>query len=298
MKLIFGLVAENNLIFGIICCVKMDATKKEKRSVPQIIIVGFEYEEDLSACVTDIYHVYNFYKKLSYDIKIFSDVDKPREQANFTSLLTRKRVEDNFLPFLKEDFERMRISVKDKPSFENIFDMVPRKSERCLFYFSGHGSKDCILLPDGTKYPIIQLREKILELGKQILVVFDCCNPHGLFMPLLACRGTKKMNMISQNFLEEDVVVITSSEPDEKIKADDSGSPFTFNLFHYLKKRTKPYGFYQILEHMDKKLESSQKCSIYSSRWNKSLWYWCIDNKLSISTDDFLDCIVVKKLDA
>lgn len=271
-------------------------SKVKEKDVPQIIIVGFEYNDDLNSCVTDIYHVYNFYKKLDYDIKIFSDVIKPREQPNFTSLATKKYVESNYLPFLKEDFEKLRINVKDKSSFENIFDMIPRKSERCLFYFTGHGSKDCIHLPDNTKYPIIMLREKILEMGKQILVIFDCCNPHGLYLPFSADRKTKKMNMISQNFLEEDVIVLTSSEPTEKIKADDSGSPFTFNLFHYLNKRTKPYGIYHILEHMDKKLDENQKCSIYSSRWNKSLWYWCVDNKLDITTDDFLDCVVVKKL--
>lgn len=276
----------------------MDVTKNDReKNVPKIIIVGFQYGDDLSSCVTDIYHVYNFFKKLNYDIYIFSDVNKPREQPNFTQLLTKKCVEDNFLPFLNEDFEKMRIVVKDKSSFENIFDMIQKKNDRCVFYFTGHGSKDCICLPCGHKYPIIQLRDSILSLGKQILVIFDCCNPHGLFMPFVADRETKKMKIISQNFLEEDVMVFTSGEPDKKIKADDSGSPFTFHLFHYLKKKTKPYGFYQILEHMDKKMEESQKISIYSSRFSKSMWYWCIDNKLMITTDDFLDSIIVKRLE-
>jgi hypothetical protein len=279
--------------------------------MPTVLIIGFSYG-NLSATITDIYYAYSYYARLGYQIHIGTDLIEKINIGDYIGLLSNQSVDDQFVPFVKTTFYQQRKIVIDRDSLLSWFNSIIITTDRNLIvYYTGHGVENHIVLPDNTNFSASDFRSSILRLSNErnilineknanILVIIDCCNPHGLFLPFKFNRESKCFYHTNNNFVLPKMIVITSSEPDTQSQALRLESPFTKYFFSHIADQTNSYDIGSICDQIDLKMRSNDKinsgqtCTAYVSYPSLLvLWSWTVSNKLNIKLNNQLDSLMI-----
>jgi hypothetical protein len=293
--------------------------------MPTVIIIGFQYDntnKELKSTITDSYLIYSFYKKLGYRIYIASDASYSKPSDKLTKLLVDDIVDEKYLHFAKSHFMEIKHDIKTKNDLKIFFDMVEITGDRKVFvYYTGHGDKKGIKLPDKTVLSAVDFRKAILEIGRlpedeatistnsdyhsdlslrnginslgsQLFIMMDCCNPHGLYLPYKL--GSSENRYISQTFLHVpvEIILLTATDSDSSVIADDSVSVFTKNFIDILKKTDTNVD----LPHITKNISPNSNPMTYVSYpTTMVLWPWIYTNLIDCEVNELLDALVVVK---
>lgn len=280
--------------------------------MPTVLIIGFSYG-NLSATITDIYYAYSYYQKLGYQIHICTDIIDKINVNDYIPLLSSQSVDEQFIPFVQTTFYQIKNVVIDKDSLLHWFNSIKITPDlNLIVYYTGHGVENHIVLPDNSNFSALEFRSSILRLNDghnmpinnrnaNILVIVDCCNPHGLFLPFKFNRESKCFYHVNNNFVLPKVIVITSSEPNVQSQALRLESPFTKYFFNHIGDQTTSYDIGTICDQIDLKMQnnvkidSGQKCTAYVSYPSLLLlWSWAVNNKLNIQLNHQLDSLMIK----
>lgn len=301
--------------------------------MPIVVIIGFAYQDtkttegnQLLSTITDIYQVYSYYRSLGYKIYIASDISTVIEPDNIGSLCASKIVDLGFKDFLHHSFLSVSCLVKNQIDLELFFNSIRITTDRnAIVYYTGHGVKDHILLSDNTKYSALELRYHIMNIGvvplpqshrvssddvdsvrsirnglnsvgSCIFIIFDCCNPHGLYLPFEMNRTNYTYDFVGSGFTLPEIILITSSEPNRQSQAKRGYSMFTKELFEIFKAKSKRYDFHYIISTLDVTLDSQKAMVRASTPCLKIPWSWVTTGVVHVEVNDVLESIVVKRM--
>lgn len=158
-------------------------------------------------------------------------------------------------------------------------------------------SKKTIKLPtsyeEETNYeykPVLSLKNGINSIGSQILILMDCCNPHGLYLPY-------KLDILKNNYIDQtllhvpaEIILLTATDSNSSVIAEEDVSIFTRNFIDLLKNTDKNIDLPSII----KNISTNSNCYV-SYTTTMLLWSWIYTNSINIEINEFLDCIVVIK---
>jgi hypothetical protein len=111
------------------------------------------------------------------------------------------------------------------------------KEQRIIIYYSGHGVRDNMLMPDQTVLPFIEFRDCITNsapLYSEIFFILDCCNPNGLHLPYKLHNNHFVLSSAKVECVTQPIILITSSDAHEKSVTTKTGSIFSNLLFSML----------------------------------------------------------------
>lgn len=179
-----------------------------------IILVGWNYQEDRIPVWNDILRVYRWYKKRltrQYRVIIISDVL------------------DRFSDIMSEVVLCHAIT-----SEELLTGLISLTEGDVVFYYSGHGVKEGILLPSHEVISWISIYELVLRKARNVTMILDCCNS-----PLfhnLCYRYVSGWNIYCEDsHSERKIVVFTPADTKPTLTAE--GSLFTKQLINCFNNR-------------------------------------------------------------
>lgn len=184
--------------------------------------------------------------------------------------------------------------------------------EKLVLYYSGHGVKDSLVMPNRELLSFKDFKDNILNAlpsYTEIFCILDCCNPSGLYLPFKLSGNAFQLSPFRVECVTQPMLLIASSEEGEKAVALKTGSLFSKHLFRILttlNSETKiPNGKNRNLHRLVTNLSSEvkkfhtghpQTVSIYSSYvTDPVLWTWIGSKKsYNIVTDPSLTTIFVR----
>jgi hypothetical protein len=179
-------------------------------------LVVLEYT-DLCGAIYDAYRVYQFIPK-NWQLNIITDIKEYNNDQNV-------EVEEDFNTFMSK-------SIK----YKDINSLLPYIKECNFFYYSGHGIKEGLLLPDKNVLCYTTLRSCLDH--DNVFIVLDCCNASSLELSYEYTR--EKPRLINCNKITKNKIwLFTASREEEKAKSGKDGSFFTTLLFSLLKLTNK-----------------------------------------------------------
>ena len=284
---------------------------KNIKDMPLAIIIGFEYKKNtLPGTIIDIYHAYTWCKSFSCNTHIFTDIDHIKDIESINIAINKGIVTKDILTFLKHFQFKSENMIKNKNVINTKEDFISKIcsaqgkfDNKLIIYYSGHGLDESIILPSGEHFLFKDFRDMIIQkLDKfvEIFWILDCCNPNGLYLPYKLTNNMFKLSSTKIQCVTNPIILITSSEMNEKSIATGMGSIFTRNLFKYLtnmKNRNMQILVNSLRIEMNKiKTGYMQTVSIYTSYViDPVLWMWIGQNKnYDIVSDLSLSMIVVR----
>lgn len=301
--------------------------------MPIVVIIGFSYHdstvsdtEHLASTITDIYQVYSYYRSLGYKIYIASDIVTTIEPENLGALCASKIVDLGFKDFIHQSFQSLRYHIKNHHDLEAFFESVRITPDRnAIVYYTGHGVKDHIILPNNSKYSALELRHRIINIGvfqspqsqrisvddidpvrslrnglnsigSSIFILFDCCNPHGLYLPFEMNRNNFCYDFVGNSFTLPEIILVTSSESNRQSQAKRSYSMFTKELFEIFRTKSKRYDFSHIITTLDHTLDSQRAMVRASTPCLKIPWSWVTTGAVNVAVNDTLESIIIKRV--
>lgn len=197
---------------------------------PLSLLIGFEYH-DLNGTLIDLYHAYKWCQTFDCEIHVITDI------KDFS---IKQGVAD---PDLETFYDRCtsKYIVSNKAQLIAGLDTILRKpSSKLIIYYTGHGLKNGIELPDHSLMSFNDFRDQILkdiEPEVEIFWILDCCNPDGLSLPYQLKNNQFIFNSGDHHYYgPHRILLITSANPHEKSVATKMGSLFTRYLFQILSK--------------------------------------------------------------
>lgn len=257
---------------------------------------------------------------------VASDITRGVEPENIVSLYASKIVDAGFRDFIHRLFLPLRKYVFTQRDLELFFDDIQITPDRnAIVYYTGHGVTNHILLPDGNKYSALELRSRIINLGSSplsraprrisgdeaekvrssrdglnsigssIFIIFDCCNPHGLYLPFEMNRSTYDYSLVGNSFTLPEMILITSSESNSQSQAKRSYSMFTKELFEIFKCKSKRYDFQSIITTLDRNLVEQRAMVRASTPKLRIPWSWVTNGILDVEIHDVLEAIIIHR---
>jgi len=207
--------------------------------MPTAILIGFEYTfNSLTGAIIDLYHAYKWCESFNCDIQVLTDILLVKNTDNLHMAINKKIVDSDILTF----YDR----INSKIIIHNRYDLLNSiigisemgiRDNKLFIYYSGHGVKDSMVMPDRTLLPFIDFRENILNRLDSYIEIFwvlDCCNPNGLHLPFKLNGNTFVLSSSKIECVSQPILLITSSEANEKSIATKLGSIFSRHLFRIL----------------------------------------------------------------
>lgn len=269
-----------------------------------VLIIGFSYK-NLTSTITDIYQAYSYFRLHSYDIRVCSDVIDPINIQNYIEVMIHNEVDDQFTKFVQHQFHQIKDTVVDKDSLLGWFSSIRnsfRDINKLIVYYTGHGVDNHLVLPDNSHFSSLEFRSSILSLvqpdkSSEVLVIMDCCSPSGLYLPFRFDSNKSRYEHINNNFIKPNVIVIASSDNTSESRATLSHSPFTSELFSYLRDQTQSYDIKSIIYHLNQNTRKfNQQAVVYSSYPSLiMLWSWIMNSKIQIQINHQLHSIMISK---
>jgi hypothetical protein len=207
--------------------------------MPTAILIGFEYTfNSLMGAIIDLYHAYRWCESFNCDIHVLTDIKLVKDVDNLHSAIERKIVNSDIMTFYNEIKSKILI-YNSRDLLMSIIRLLKSKStdNKLFIYYSGHGVKDCMVMPDRTLLPFIDFRDNILNVIDSYVEIFwilDCCNPNGLHLPYKLNGNSFVLSSSKIECVSQPILLITSSEVNEKSIATKSGSVFSRHLFRLL----------------------------------------------------------------
>lgn len=328
--------------------------------MPIAILIGFEYTfNSLTGAIIDLYHAFSWCRSFGCYTHILTDISVIKDPDNLQQVVDRKIADSDILTFYNKipfNYDA-KIDAKSGPSTNNkeppnleqisqVFKTIVRNSvslqnsilkilsagipdNKVIIYYSGHGVKDSMVMPDRTLLPFIDFRDNILSTLNPCVELFwilDCCNPNGIHLPFKLEKNSFVLSSSKIECVLQPILLITSSEAQEKSIATKSGSVFSRHLFRMLaqmnvesntlskptnggKKFSIPVNKNRNLKRIIGYLASSirkmhtgyaQTVSVYSSYViDPVLWMWIGSRKsYDIITDITLSVIIVRQTES
>lgn len=231
------------------------------------LLIGFEYKiKILPGTYNDLQQAKVWCKSNKYDIYVLTDIDHFNDAIMINN-------ESDLVTMIK--------------------NILNKDVNKLMIYYSGHGESESIKLPDNNLFSFDKFKNLILSLLNpytEIFWILDCCNPNGLNLPYKLINDKFKL-ILDKNtkFALQPILLITSSQADEKSVTTKKGSVFTKNLFDLLstanaysriKNRNLPLLIKTLISDI-KSLETgyNQTISCYSSYLSDPvLWMWIGNN--------------------
>jgi len=288
--------------------------------MPTAIVIGFEYKNDmLPGTLIDLYHCYKWCESFGCNINVLTDIKEVDTKLLYTAIDNNLANKD-ILKF----YDTINPIIISNNLIEEILKILKNgiSDNKLILYYTGHGILyDNLVMPDDSLISMKKLKNSILGNVSnitEIFIILDCCNPDGMGLPFklkgnLFVLSSTDMKLIE--FIDNKVLLITSSANHQKSIATQLGSLFTRYLFKILIEMNSYDEFYAKREHIPlsinrnlqrltsnlssniRKLQTGyqQNISIYSSYIiDPILWMWLGNrNNHNIITDYTLDNIIV-----
>jgi hypothetical protein len=293
--------------------------------MPTAILVGFEYSfNPLPGAIIDLYHCYKWLQSFNCETYVLTDIESIHDPDNLRHCIDKNIADSDLITFY--DSISSKFIVRDGYELmTSIIRLIKTgvRNNKLVIYFTGHGVRTCLVMPNKSLLSFVDFRDNLLdnlEPYTEIFWILDCCNPSGLHLPY---RLDGNLFVLSQGKIEcvsQPILLITSSEPDEKSIATKSGSLFSRYLFRLLtslnnqslndlvlrKSSTIPTSCNRNLRRLMGNLASairkmhtgySQTVSIYSSYvMDPILWMWIGSKKsYDIAVDMGLSTLIIRK---
>lgn len=207
--------------------------------MPIAILIGFEYTfNSLTGALIDLYHASKWCKSFNCDIHVLTDINFIKDIDNLQHVVDRRIADSDLLTFYDSIISKtiIRDGASLLMSIIKILQIgVP--DNKVIIYYSGHGVKDSMVMPDRTLLPFIDFRNNILEILEsyaELFWILDCCNPNGLHLPYKLDGNNFMLSPTKIECVSQPILLITSSEVNEKSIATKSGSVFSRHLFRLL----------------------------------------------------------------
>ena len=162
-------------------------------SKPHVVVIGIEdYEignglESLIGVKQDVCRM----------LKLWNKVYKYKDISTVYSLNMQEECDEQVFNMLQKEYIQYLPDNREKvlTSSQNFYDYlalirskidINRKNDSLIFYFSGHGVKDAIILGNGEKFAIKQIismfngKNCIFLRNKPKILIFDCCRGNKL----------------------------------------------------------------------------------------------------------------------
>lgn len=204
--------------------------------MPTAIIIGFEYKfNSLTGAIIDIYNAYKWCESFGCNIKIFTDIEQIKDYEILKQSINKKFTQPDILGFYNR-IPHMTIVNNGQTLLTSIIKFIKYgiPDNKLIIYYSGHGVKESMVMPDKTLLPFIDFRENIMNsLTKytEIFCILDCCNPNGLHLPFKLENNAFVLTSSKIECVCYPMLLITSSDANEKSIATKFGSLFTHSLF-------------------------------------------------------------------
>lgn len=214
-----------------------------------VIIIGFKYEDrEIQSTLYDIYRIYDYFDKLSYNCYILTDLEDFRFDRAINNTILKNHVDQKLINFIDKmgrdppwykythDFHTLKNNISELPQFD-----------LCITYYSGHGRTRGIELPSGSTLNYVGFKTLLKEKAKKELVMLmDCCHVSdtglsyyydsvyvdnkfvGTFKPI---DGNRCKDF---EYINPSTLIIASSGSDEKASSNKYASLFTKYLLDFL----------------------------------------------------------------
>lgn len=209
------------------------------KTMPTAILIGFEYTfNSLTGAIIDLYHAYKWCQSFNCDIHVITDISFIKDPDNLRNVVDRKIADIGLLTFFDRIASKTIVNTGSsllRKIINILSSSIP--DNKLIIYYSGHGVKDSMVMPDRTLVPFIDFRDnilKILDLYVEIFWILDCCNPNGLHLPYKLDNNTFILSPSKIECVLQPILLITSSEASEKSIATKAGSVFSRHLFRIL----------------------------------------------------------------
>lgn len=275
------------------------------------VLIAFKYQVNiLYGALVDLYHAYKWCKSFGCDITMITDFSAAEIDINdMRAVIKKDYADDDLLDFYHQNSIQIVHNEKEFLSFlGKILDECT--DERLIVYYSGHGVKDHLIMPDQNPLFFLAFRDTIinnLAYKVEIFCILDCCNPDGLYLPYKLINNTFRLSDSKIECIPQPFILITSSDQNEKSIATKYGSIFSRNLFRYLFELNYKNHKNRNLRRLIGKISSlireqhnsiSQTVSIYSSYlFDPVLWMWIGSNKnYDIAIDPSLSTLIIRSI--
>lgn len=206
--------------------------------MPIAIIIGFQYDfHTLPGAIIDIYHAYKWCQSCGYPIYVFTDITQITDTRNLKLAMERNIVKPDILTFYEDIPNKHIVSTVDSLTTGLQTCLSQISDDKLIVYYSGHGIKDVMVMPDKTLLNFVKFREAItfhLSPYTEIFCILDCCNPDGLHLPYKLINNSFMLSPRQITCITQPMLLITSANPDEKSVSTRTGSIFTSRLFSLL----------------------------------------------------------------
>lgn len=219
-------------------CVFVHHTKRHHMN-KVVFIISFQYsgKRYLPGAAIDVYHAYKWARGITNSIYVFTDFSLDNIEIP-SCVLDDKIVEEDVVTLFKI-IGRMVTSGNNKDDLLSWLHNISW-SNRVIIYYSGHGKKKELLLPNGEQLCTHTLRDVIKQETQdncEVFIIYDCCNPNNLDLPFQLKGNTfvNADNMLTAKFCKQKILLMASSRQEEKSVATPYGSLFTRHLFNTLR---------------------------------------------------------------
>lgn len=201
------------------------------------VIIAFTLRNDdltKKSCSLDIFQAYSYFKLLGADIHILTNITKFSYPDSVEKLITTSMISKDVYTF------ELPQQTSYVSSFEELFKyfLTLNVPDKFIIYYTGHGTLNTLTFPNNDEVNLYDIRRVFfgpLKKISQVSIIMDCCNPNGLYLPLIIEKGKYKLQD-SDRILpcEHDVFLIASSRRHGRSISCEVGSLFTqyfFNAF-------------------------------------------------------------------
>ena len=211
-------------------------------------LIGFQYSQlnnhnkKLPGIIIDLYKVYCFLISKGWkedEIIIFSDIIKDDSTNILRNAILEKIVDSDILTFIEDCKERKQYILFTSHNHYNNFSSIFISKENTkdikhyFVYYTGHCKDGNLILPNNTLLSLELFRDYIKT--EKVICIMDCCEG-GIELPFVLHNKVYrcKQNLKKEDFINTEMVCISSSLENEKSITSQSGSFFTRNLLEIL----------------------------------------------------------------
>jgi len=239
--------------------------------------LGFDYsgsttERTLPGIIVDLYLMTRAVKMDK--LFVITDIDKDPEQTVLLKALLEEVAEVPILSYIQTiKQQQSHILFQDKNQIYQILQQHTLGAEHIFFYYTGHGSKGCLVLPNGELLSSLEIRSLLDGSNREIFAVVDCCHGDGLQLPYMMREGRYKLR--SHDFILGRFVCLSSTTPEEESTTSRIGSQFTRDVSKYLQSKFRNLFQLSVL------LPNAKISSSYPNL--STIWNWVYGGTLSVT---------------
>ena len=200
------------------------------------LILAFEYEGELAGAMIDACIAIDAARAWGLEPIFITDI----EIASFATTSLATAIGESLIPLIVRNVADLDLALTRIEAALSWKDPLTSKElfERGMLYYTGHGVRESMVLPDRSEYPFLTLRESFsrwCSSTSEIFSALDCCNPSGLHLPFHLVDNVFRLSQKKMVCTTQKWILITACEETERAYTTGAGSAFTRFLFQTLK---------------------------------------------------------------